>query len=177
MKALAAALAKVLANRSIRHAQVGWFIAIAAQWAYLVAVLVYAYDVGGVVAAGLASTVRMLPAALAAPFTTMLADRLPPRLVLLAVHAGRALAVGLVALVIAAGLPAAVVFVAVAVALEGLIATLHRPTTMALLPALARSPEELIAANATTSSGEAIGVLVGPAIGGALLAGGGVSCR
>lgn len=96
---------------------------------------------------------------------------------LLAVHAGRALAVGLVALVIAAGLPAAVVFVAVAVALEGLIATLHRPTTMALLPALARSPEELIAANATTSSGEAIGVLVGPAIGGALLAGGGVSCR
>jgi len=70
MKALAAALARVLANRSIRHAQVGWFIAIAAQWAYLVAVLVYAYDVGGVVAAGLASTVRMLPAALAAPFTT-----------------------------------------------------------------------------------------------------------
>jgi len=67
--------------------------------------------------------------------------------------------------------------VAVAVALEGLIATLHRPTTMALLPALARSPEELIAANATTSSGEAIGVLVSPAIGGALLAGGGVSCR
>ena len=76
------------------------------------------------------------------------------------------------ALVIAAGLPVAVVFVAVA--LEGLIATLHRPTTMALLPALARSPEELIAANATTSTGEAIGVLVGPAIGGALLAGGGV---
>jgi MFS family permease len=172
MKALGAALRQVLANRSIRHTQAGWFIATAAQWAYLVAVLVYAYDVGGVVAAGLASTVRMLPAAIAAPFTTMLADQLPPRLVLLGVHLGRASMVGLVAIGIAADLPAAVIFLAIA--LEGLIATLHRPTTMALLPALARSPQELIASNATFSAGEAIGVLVGPAVGGVLLAIGGV---
>jgi hypothetical protein len=91
----------------------------------------------------------MLPAALAAPFTTMLSDRLPPRLVLVAVHAGRGLVVACVAIMTAAGLPAALVFVAIA--LEGLIATLHRPTTMALLPALARSPQELVAANAATT--------------------------
>ena len=172
MKALGAALRQVLANRSIRHTQAGWFIATAAQWAYLVAVLVYAYDVGGVVAAGLASTVRMLPAAIAAPFTTMLADHLPPRRVLLGVHLGRASMVGLVAIGIAADLPAVLIFLAIA--LEGLITTLHRPTTMALLPALARSPQELVASNATFSAGEAIGVLVGPAIGGVLLAIGGV---
>jgi len=171
MKALALALGQVLANRSIRHAQAGWFIATAAQWAYLVAVLVYAYDVGGVVAAGLATTARMLPAALSAPFATMLADRLPPRDVLLGVHVGRASIVGVVAVGIAADLPAPLVFLAIAA--EGLIATLHRPTTMALLPALARSPQELVASNATFSAGEAIGVLVGPAVGGALLAVGG----
>jgi len=171
MKALALALGQVLANRSVRHTQAGWFIATAAQWAYLVAVLVYAYEVGGVVAAGLATTIRMLPAAISAPVTTMLADRLPPRLVLLGVHVGRACAVGLVAIGIAAEVPAALVFLAVAI--EGLIATLHRPTTMTLLPALVRSPQELIASNATFSAGEAIGVLVGPAVGGALLAVGG----
>ena len=75
MKALVSALRQVLENRSIRHAEVAWFIAISAQWAYLVTVLVYAYDVGGVTGTALASTARMLPAALAAPFTTMLADR------------------------------------------------------------------------------------------------------
>lgn len=172
MKAVASALAQVLANRSIRHAEIAWFIAISAQWTYLVTVLVYAYEVGGVAAAAVASTVRMLPAAFAAPFTTMLADRLPPRLVLVAVHAGRGLVVACVAIMIAAGGAAALIFVAVA--LEGLIGTLHRPTTMALMPALARSPQELVATNATTSTGEAVGVLLGPAIGGGMLAVGGV---
>jgi hypothetical protein len=98
----------------------------------------------------------------------MLADRLSPRLVLVGVHAARSLVVAGVAIMIAAGLP--VVFVFVTIALEGLIATLHRPTTMALLPRLARSPRELVAANAATSTGEAVGVLLGPAIGGGLLA-------
>lgn len=172
MRALTSALAQVFANRSIRNVEIGWFIAISAQWAYLVTVLVYAYDVGGVAGAALASTVRMVPAAIAAPFTTMLADRLPPRLVLVAVHAGRGVSVAGVAIVIATGLPASLVFVAIGV--EGLIATLNRPTTMSLLPALAHSPQELVAANATASTGEAIGVLLGPAVGGALLAVGGV---
>ena len=168
MRALASALTQVLANRSIRNAQLAWFIGISAQWAYLVAVLVYAYDQGGVVAAAIASTVRMLPAAFAAPFTVMLVDRLSPRLVLVGVHAGRGLVVASVAIMIAAGAPVALVFVAVAI--EGLIATLHRPTMMALLPGLARTPQELVAANAATSTGEAVGVLLGPAIGGGLLA-------
>jgi MFS family permease len=168
MRLLASALGQILGNRSIRNAELGWFIATSAQWAYLVTVLVYAYNVGGVTAAAIASTVRMLPAVFAAPFTTMLGDRLPPRLVLVSVHAGRGLVVACVAIMIAAGLPTALVFVAIA--LEGLIATLHRPTTMALLPALARSPQELVAANAATSTGEAVGVLLGPAIGGGLLA-------
>jgi MFS family permease len=168
LRLLASALGQILGNRSIRNAELAWFIGISAQWAYLVTVLVYAYDVGGVAAAAIASTVRMLPAAFAAPFTTVLADRLPPRLVLVGVHAARAVVVVGVAIMIAAGLPVALVFVAIA--LEGLIATLHRPTTMALLPALARSPQELVAANAATSTGEAFGVLLGPAIGGGLLA-------
>jgi hypothetical protein len=41
MRALASVLAQVLANRSIRNAQIAWFIGISAMWAYLVTVLVY----------------------------------------------------------------------------------------------------------------------------------------
>jgi MFS family permease len=165
------AVREAMRNRSIRRAELAWLIGIAAQWTYLVAILVYAYDIGGVVAAGLASTLRMLPAAFLAPLVTGIADRLPPGRVLLGVHAGRAVAVGLAALVVVAGLPPQLVFVAIV--LEGVIACLHRPTTLALMPALARSPQELVATNALTSSGEALGTLVGPALGGVLLAIGG----
>ena len=165
------ALRQVIGNRSLRRVEAGWLIAVAAEWAYLVSLLVYAYDVGGLLAVGLVSTVRMLPAAILAPFLSSLADRLPRERVLMAVHAGRGVAVGLAALAVVADLSVAVV-VAAAVA-EGIMATLHRPTTMSLLPALARSPDELIASNAVTSTGEAIGLLVGPALGGLLLAIGG----
>ena len=165
------ALRQVIGNRSLRRVEAGWLIAVAAEWAYLVSLLVYAYDVGGLLAVGLVSTVRMLPAAILAPFLSSLADRLPRERVLMAVHAGRGVAVGLAALSVVADLSVAVV-VAAAVA-EGIVATLHRPTTMSLLPALARSPDELIASNAVTSTGEAIGLLVGPALGGLLLAIGG----
>jgi MFS family permease len=158
-------------NRSIRRAELAWLIGIAAQWAYLVAILVYTYDIGGVAAAGLAATLRMLPAAFLAPIVTGVADRLPPGRVLFGVHAGRAVAVGLAAVVVMTGLPPALVFVAIV--LEGVIACLHRPTTLALMPALARSPQELVATNAVTGSGEALGTLIGPAVGGLLLAVGG----
>ena len=165
------ALRQVSGNRALRRVEAGWLIAVAAEWAYLVSLLVYAYDVGGLLAVGLVSTVRMLPAAILAPFLSSLADRLPRERVLMAVHAGRGVAVGLAALAVVADLSVAVV-VAAAVA-EGIMAMLHRPTTMSLLPALARSPDELIASNAVTSTGEAIGLLVGPALGGLLLAIGG----
>lgn len=162
------ALRQALANPSIRRAELAWLVAIAAQSAYLVAIVVYAYDIGGVAAAGIVTTLRMIPAAVLAPIVTGLADRLPPGRVLVGIHLARALVVAAAALVIVGGLSPALVFGAVAV--EGIVATLQRPTTMALMPALARSPQELVATNATTSTCEALGTLVGPAIGGLLLA-------
>jgi hypothetical protein len=47
---------------------------------------------------------------------------------------------------------------------------LHRPTHMSLMPALARSPEELVASNVASSTFEGIGTLAGPALGGLLVA-------
>jgi MFS family permease len=166
-------LREVLRNPAIVRVELAWLLATTAQWAYLVVLLVYAYGVGGVVLAGLVTTLRMLPAAFLAPFLSTLADRIAPvRVLLLGGLARFALVAISVALVVMDG-PAALV-VAAAI-LEGVLAAVARPATMALLPALARSPEELVSANAVTSTGEAMGTLVGPALGGLLLALGGTA--
>ena len=167
MRAAWAALRRAMANRSIRSLQLGWLTAIAAETAFVVSLLVFAYGVGGVLLVGVAGMLRTLPAALSAPFLGMLADRLPRERVLLGVHVGRGAAIGLAAVAVAVELPSAVVFGCAVV--EGMLATLHRPTTMSLLPALARSPDELVGGNVTVSVGEGLGVLIGPALGGALL--------
>ena len=73
----------------------------------------------------------------------------------------RALVVLSTAAVLVLGGPPVLVFAAAMV--EGLFAVVKRPATLSLLPGLARTPEELVAGNAVMSSGEALGMLVGPA--------------
>ena len=48
--------------------------------------------------------------------------------------------------------------------------SLFSPTQAALLPSLARSPEELTAANLVLTTIESVGIFMGPAIGGIMLA-------
>lgn len=163
---------EVARNSAIVRLQGAWTLAIAAEWAFLVGLLVYAYDVGGIAAAGALSTLRMLTPAVGAPFAATIADRFPPHRVLALVYALRAAVVAATGLVLFVDGPPALVFGAAAI--EGLLAVLKRPTTMALLPALSRSPAELVSGNAVASTGEGFGVLVGPAIGSFLLAGAGL---
>jgi hypothetical protein len=54
-------------------------------------------------------------------------------------------------------------------AVAGLSSTLFRPALQALLPSLVRTPGELIAANAATSTTEGIGTLLGPLLAGVLV--------
>src|SRR5512134_2765891 len=144
-------LREVLRNGAIVRLEAAWVASIAAEWAYLVTLLVFAYDAGGVAAAGAVSTVRMLPSVVLAPFVATLSDRFAPSLVLAVVHAARAVVVAAGALVVSGALPPTTILAVAAV--EGSLAVLKRPTTMSLLPALARSPEELVASNAVTSTG------------------------
>jgi hypothetical protein len=162
------ALRRVFANPDIRRAEVAWMIGFASEWAWLVALFVYAFGVGGVGAVGLVGVVRTLPAGLLAPAISSLTDRIPRHRVLLGIHGGRAALIGLAAVAIAAGWSPVVVFVVAP--LDGLLAVLHRPTHMALMPSLARAPEELVASNAASSTLEGVGTLIGPAIGGGLVA-------
>ncbi|HET6819083.1 MAG TPA: MFS transporter [Candidatus Limnocylindria bacterium] len=172
LSALVAALRRVFANPDIRRAEAAWMLGYTAEWSWLVALFVFAFGVGGIPAVGLVGVARTLPAGLLAPVLSSLTDELPRRRVLLAVHGGRAAFIGVAALSVLSGWPA---WVVLAVApFDGLLAVLHRPTYMALMPSLARAPEELVASNAASGTMEGIGTLVGPALGGALIAWGAV---
>ena len=69
----ARALRDVFASAPLRRLQLAWAGSVLGGWAYLVALGVYAYDEGGAAAVGLVGLIRMIPAALAAPFTASLA--------------------------------------------------------------------------------------------------------
>lgn len=168
LRGAAWALRQVASNEDIRRAQAAWLLGWASELAWLVALLVYAFAIGGVAAVGLIGVVRTLPAAILAPALSGATDRLPRHRVLLAVHGGRAMLVALAATSVVAGWPPVVVFMLAP--LDGLLGVLHRPTHMSMAPALARAPEQLVAANVASSTLEGVGVLLGPLAGGLLIA-------
>jgi MFS family permease len=158
----------VLRNVQLRRVELAWGASVAAEWANFVALGVFAYDVGGTLGVGLAGLVRLLPAALVAPFAAFVGDRFRRERFLVVITAG-----GCVALAGSAAVyfidpneyfifPLASVF--------GLSSTLLRPALQALLPSLARTPEELIASNGATSTIEGLATLVGPLVAGVVIA-------
>ena len=110
---------------------------IVGHWAYLVAVSVYAYGVGGEAAVGFVFLIRLVPAALLAPFAGLL-DHYRREHVLLASLLARAVLIGAAAAGVFLDVDPAVVY---ALAVAATIATTpFRPAQAALTPALTRSP-------------------------------------
>jgi len=161
------ALGSVARNENIRRVELAWGAAIGAEWAHFVALGVYAYEQGGASAVGLAGLVRLLPAAAVAPFAASLGDRFRRERLLLAMSLLGAEALGGSA---AAAFAGERVLVFAFAAFVGLSSTLIRPALQALLPSLAKTPEELIASNGATSTIESVGTLVGPLVAGVLVA-------
>ena len=168
MRQALAALTAAVRNQDIRRVELAWGAAIAAEWAHFVAFGVFAYEQGGASGVGIAGLVRLLPAALVAPFAASLGDRFPRErfLLVMTLLASAALAGSAVAFYANLEL---LIFAFAAVL--GLAVTLIRPALQALLPSLARTPEELIASNAATSTIESLGTLLGPVLAGLLIAG------
>jgi MFS family permease len=162
-----AGVASAVRNPNVRRVESAWGAAIAAEWAHFVAFGVFAYEEGGVSAVGIAGLVRLLPAAIIAPFAASLGDRFPRERFLLAMTLLGSAALGGSA---AAFVADAEFFVFAFAALLGVAVTLIRPALQALLPSLARTPRELIASNGATSTIESLGTLVGPLVAGVLVA-------
>jgi MFS family permease len=164
---MVSALGAAVRNENIRRVELAWGAAVAAEWAHFVALGVFAYEEGGAAAVGIAGLLRLLPAGVLAPFAASLGDRFRRERFLLAmalIGAGALAGSGAAAFAGQRNL----VFILAAVV--GLSSTLIRPALQALLPSLARTPEELIASNGATSTIESLGTLVGPVCAGVLVA-------
>jgi len=163
-----AAFSAVGRNANLRWLELAWTASIIGHYAFLIAVSVYAYGIGGEKAVGLIFLARLIPAALIAPFAGMLGDRYPRERVMLFTNAAR------VVLVVAAAVGVfldADPWVVYAFSIGATIATTpFRSAQAALTPSLARGPAELTAANAVASGVESIAVFAGPALAGILLA-------
>ncbi|HET9614685.1 MAG TPA: hypothetical protein VFP22_07720, partial [Candidatus Limnocylindrales bacterium] len=164
-------LGTVIRNRAVRRLEIAWTMGIAGDAAFTVAILVAAFELGGAVAVGILSVVRMAPSILAAPFAAIVAGRRRATELLFVTHAVRALGAAVVTVTIIGNLPPVVGLVAAAVAAT--VGSFVRPFQVAALPSFAAGPDELVAANSVTSTGEGVGSFTGPLIGGFLIATGG----
>lgn len=161
------ALVDVFRSPQLRWLQLAWGGFYVSEWASFVGLSIYAYGVGGASAIGVLGLIRMLPASLGVLAGTVLADRTQRERVLLAVHLIRAATLGAAALVLALDGPAWLVFVLAA--LTSVAGAAYRPSHLAVVPFLARTPQELVATNVSASTFEGLAVLVGPALAGILL--------
>lgn len=158
----------VFANPGLRRIELALVGSVTGEWAYAIALAVFAYGRGGAAAVGLVGLIRFLPSALAAPFAAILGDRYRRGLVMVLADVVRALAMVAAAAAVFVDAPAGAVYALAGVV--SLVSTAFRPAQAALLPSLARTPDELTAANVASTTIESIGSFVGPALGGLLLA-------
>jgi MFS family permease len=150
----------VVRNPSLRRVQAAFLLFCALEYGSWVAILLYAYAATGPASVGIVAMVQLVPAALLAPFAATLADRYRRDRVLLGGYLGQAVAFGAAGVGMVAGAPPLLVYAVAATASAMLSIT--RPAQGALLPSLARTPEELGAANGLAGSLEGLGLLLGP---------------
>ena len=158
----------VFGNPDLRRVELAFLGFNAAELGTWIAVLVFAYGAGGAAAAGAIGVVQLVPATIFAPVASLLGDRYRRERVLLAGYLTEALAMGLTATALFVQAPHLVVYALAA--LTATSVTLTRPAQGSLLPSLARTPEELTAANTATGWVESLSWSGGPAVTGLLLA-------
>lgn len=170
IRSLAGSLREALSNEGIRRLEASWALGIAADTGLLVVLVVVVYLRDGVVAAGILGAVRMVPAVLSGILAGATLERFRGERVLLAIGLIRAASAALCAVVIATHAPVIWIYVLAAVAAAA--GAPVRPTQATLMPAIARSPHELVAANMAWSTGEGLGSMIGPFVAGVLVAAG-----
>ena len=158
----------VFHNPELRKVQLAHIGSITGEWGYVVALLVYAEAHGGPKAVSLVLVLRWVSAALTSSWLAVLADRFRRERVMLIADLTRALVMVLMAIAAFSGWSSAVIYAGAT--FVSVASRAFYPAQQALLPTLARTPEELTAANVASSGIESVGAFAGPALGGLLLA-------
>jgi len=162
------AFRSVARNRDLRLLSLALTGSCVGHWSYVVAVSVYAYHAGGARAVAVVWLVRMIPAAIASPFSSLLGDRFSRVVVLVVTDLVRASLMLAAALAVWTDAPQAVVYGLAA--LVSLAAPPAEPAFAGLMPQRATTPAELTAANVASSAIQSVGFFAGPALGGIVLA-------
>jgi MFS family permease len=138
------------------------------DWLYNVALLAFVFERTGS-ATWLAATtaVRVLPIVVLGPIGGVVADRYDRRRLIIASDLVRAALMGALAAVVAFGLPVALAPLLAGVAT--LVSSVHAPAVAASTPRLV-DPERLQSANAARAAIGQAAIVVGPALGAAVLA-------
>jgi MFS family permease len=161
------ALRGVVGNRALARAELAFLLFNTAEAATWVAILVYAFGRGGASATGLVGLVLLLPGGLVAPVAASLGDRFRRERLLLLGYVTQAITILATAVAMFVDLPM-VVYGIGTIAMASF--TVSRPAHHSLLPRLATTPEELMAANSLSSLAEGLGVTIGAAAVAVLLA-------
>jgi hypothetical protein len=159
--------ARPFADRPTRHLEIASAAWTAAEAVYLVGLVVSAYRAGGPSAVAFVALLQSLPSVVLAPVVLSLAEAVPRERLLRAVLMVRVVCIGLAG--VAVGVDGALGVVYALVAIDAVASTLLRPLRSALIPMIARSPDELVSANVVVTTGASAAGLVGPAVAALLL--------
>jgi len=148
-----------LDRRIVRYA-LGNALATVAEWGALIGLLVHVFERNGPGSVGLASFTAILPYVFLAPFTARLAERRPAAVVRVGGMLGQAVGFGIAAASVVFDWPIWAGILGTAIGFTA--ATLLRPASAVLLPAIVRSSRELTTANVWVGYGDTAALLLGP---------------
>jgi MFS family permease len=163
----------LLTNRPLTKLLVGEFISGIGDWLYIVAIFVVIYDeTKSATAVGLFGAVRMIPYIVLSIPAGLVADRFDRRLVLLCSDVLRGTCMVILFFLVGNHAPIPVIVAVAMVAASG--STFFYPAIGAYLPSLATDERQLGPANSAWASLGNVSFIIGPAIGGLLIAAGGL---
>jgi hypothetical protein len=167
MRRTLATLRRAAADPAMRRLLTASFAWSAGDAAYLVGLLVWAYAVAGPGAVALVAIVRTVPSIVLAPTMAALAADRPVDRNLRSTLVVRVISVAMLGGLLLVDGP--VLAVLILVAIDGIAATFLRPLRGAALPAVARTPDELIAGNVGLTTGDSLAGMAGPLLAGLVL--------
>ena len=163
-----AALVATFRSRELGPTQLAFVAFNLLEWGGGISLFVFAFQIGGAPAVGLAALALQVPAAIIAPFGSVLVDRFDRRRLLLSVMLLLALLSATAGTAMLLQAPTWLAFLLACFA--GWTLTLVRPTYSAMLPWLARSPQELTTSYAAMGLIESVCIFLGPFLAGLVFA-------
>jgi MFS family permease len=164
---------ELLRNRPLTRLLLGEFVSGIGDWLYIVAIFVVIYrESGDAALVGAFGAIRLLPYVILSVPAGVVADRFDRRLVLLVSDLYRGSLMVVMAILVATGGPTLVLAAIAILATCG--SAFFYPAMGAYLPALAKDERQLGPANSAWASIQNFSFIVGPAIGGIVLAFGSV---